>query len=741
MSCSGGGTEAAAAVLALERLLEGTKELASPATQECGHIESEAAAAAAVESVRNALVQAKEAKHRLEELSCGLTVLLNAERVQYTAAEMAGLKKKVKSVRASRMTAEERENIARELLSHEETCGREVLFAVLETNPWYDAVYDERMASSRKNTLFFVFRRYNYLLLSHRGDKAYNVESVSAESQGSDSGWLEGREMRWLLQQMVGGSNSRVLNAMLASIAASRGEELSGTAVVYMGETWKEMVGILARTDGNERLVTKRLLAVTLAQAANAVSDRDRRVKVDKKAARKAQMEKQPLPQDAEEVTALPLVPLHLRLKTAAREDLFPFCQAWSLLAAVERQLTSNRWDASPPGVLDKLPTVFKEAMQKILSLKSSVRPFVEDEIFITIRQETSRLQALVETSQLEMALFEGFGTELETWMQQTRERSLQEEIEEALSIRSELTFNMSRSEMVVPCHVICDTDEKLTALLEEIGPPLTAQKGSLIYLAEGGSRMYNLSTPQSDSDFVGVFLWDTSMVLSSISKKKESAENKGKQARIEHSCFEARMMADMLLKGNPNVMELLFAPAAHYCSKEFELLRQHRRKLISEYAMVQYDSWVKWHLARIASGNKAATAGKLFYHALHKLAGLQCLARGDDPIVVMEDAPAAIADGDICAAISCGTITRDIILRIRKGPLEGPLSVSALLEAISLRHAVVKAQIKARNWRYPEWGDQGLLSHWLLLMRLRSYQQSTGQPTSLLRWRGMNEK
>lgn len=728
-----GGDEAAAAVMSLERLLEGMKARVAEIPSGGDHLESQATADA-MEAVRSAVIQAREAKQRMEELACGLSRELSAERSVYGTDELAQLKKKVKSVRASKMTREEAENIASELVEREGKCGREVLFAVVETNPWYDAVYDERMASSRKNTLFYAFRRHNHLLLSHRGDKAEAVEAVSVETQGSDGSWLEGREMRWLAQQMVGGSNSRVLNAMLATIAHAKGEAIFGTAVVFVGDSWQEMVEILRDSDGNERLITKRLLSVTLAQAANAVSDRDRRVKVDKKAARKAQMEKKGKQQVAHQPSAVFSIPPHLRLKAAAREDLFLFCQAWSLMATVERQLTTGVWDASPPGPNENIPTVFKEAMERILRLKSVVCPSVEDELFVSLRQEACRLEAVLEKAQLEQKLHKGFGPELELWMQKSRERFLQAELEKSLHIRSDLTFDGEEGEEIATCHVICDNDEKLEALLKEIGPPLTSQKGSLIYLAEGGSRMYNLSTPESDSDFVGVFLWDTSVVLSSISKKKESAENKGKQARIEHSCFEARMMAEMLLKGNPNVVELLFAPSAHFCSKEFEFLRQHRRKLISEYAMVQYDSWVKWHLARIASGSKAERAGKLFYHALHKLAGLQCLARGEDPVVVMDDGPTPLSDEEICGAIAAGNITRDVILRIRKGPLEGPLSVSALLEATSGRHAAVKAQIKARNWRYPEWGDQGLLTHWLLLMRLRSHQGSR-EPSTALTW------
>eukprot|EP00011_Vannellida_sp_DIVA3-517-6-12_P007392 CAMPEP_0114632148 /NCGR_PEP_ID=MMETSP0168-20121206/14778_1 /TAXON_ID=95228 ORGANISM="Vannella sp., Strain DIVA3 517/6/12" /NCGR_SAMPLE_ID=MMETSP0168 /ASSEMBLY_ACC=CAM_ASM_000044 /LENGTH=738 /DNA_ID=CAMNT_0001843735 /DNA_START=42 /DNA_END=2255 /DNA_ORIENTATION=+ len=731
----GRSEEAAAAVLALERLVEEAKAREAEAAvrrEKCDGSEdiaehcdwSEAQAASeALECVRAALIQAREAKQKMEEMDCGITRSLNAEQATYPQHGLTALRKLVKGVRPSHMKETERESIVAALLEEEKKSGREVLFVLLESNAWFDAIYEERMASSKRNGLFFVYRRESSLFLSHRGDKGDATESVSAEAFGADAGWLEGREIRWLCQQLAGGSNARVLQALLASKGARAGERAEGSAVLYESDAWKALVELCFRGCGRERLFSKRLLSVCVTQASNFLSDRDSRVKIDKKKAKQERDKRQKEIAAGVDVPAFTMPP-HLRLKAAAREDLFLFCQTWSMLAAIERYLSSGRWDLSPPlSVGDGLSPEFGEAWEQLQSLKKAIVPEKEYALFVAAWKASDRLSAIVAKSSLPDRVDKAFGGELEEWMGATRAAKLEQELTAALATREDL---LEEKETVTPCHIICDTDEKLTELLNEIGPPLTQQEGTLLYLAEGGSRMYNLSTPESDSDFVGVFLWKTSSVLSSIGKKKESAENKGKQARIEHSCFEARMMADMLLKGNPNVIELLFAPSAHYCSKEFELLRQHRRRLISEYVMVQYDSWVKWHIARIRSSAKEDRAGKLFYHALHKLAGLQCLARGDNPIVVMQDGPSPLADDEICQRIRDGRITRDVILRIRKGPLTGPLAVSSLLEAVSERHTAVKAVIKARSWRYPEWGDQGLLTHWLLLMRLRSHSSTT---------------
>ena len=162
---------------------------------------------------------------------------------------------------------------------------------------------------------------------------------------------------------------------------------------------------------------------------------------------------------------------------------------------------------------------------------------------------------------------------------------------------------------------------DELCTLVQEIGTPLASiPTERILFLVEAGSRMYNLSMPSSDRDFVAIYASPTKQILSCINWPKECADNRGKSLPIEHCCYEARMFTEMLIKGNPNVIEMLFTNNVSYAHPLWEELVARRERLLSESALQQYVGWVVTHLKLIGKSTHIGREGKLFYHAFHKL-------------------------------------------------------------------------------------------------------------------------
>ncbi len=54
-------------------------------------------------------------------------------------------------------------------------------------------------------------------------------------------------------------------------------------------------------------------------------------------------------------------------------------------------------------------------------------------------------------------------------------------------------------------------------------------------------------------------FLFQPRLPIISQDLIKESFDNQGKSLAVEHKVYEAKLFCEMLIKGNPNIMEMLF--------------------------------------------------------------------------------------------------------------------------------------------------------------------------------------
>ncbi len=153
-------------------------------------------------------------------------------------------------------------------------------------------------------------------------------------------------------------------------------------------------------------------------------------------------------------------------------------------------------------------------------------------------------------------------------------------------------------------------TQDQLTLLL---GHPLTPEEyhgwkvlDRLVVAAFSGSYAYGLATEESDVNLVLVVCPppENTFGLSVF----EGSDRKDEQ--LDLKVYALRKLFQMLAKGNPNVLELLFLPEGYYLGgPPFEKLREHRHLFVTKQALTAACGYAASHLARLEPGK--ATPGE----------------------------------------------------------------------------------------------------------------------------------
>lgn len=88
----------------------------------------------------------------------------------------------------------------------------------------------------------------------------------------------------------------------------------------------------------------------------------------------------------------------------------------------------------------------------------------------------------------------------------------------------------------------------------------------NLILKVRVGSHLYGTSTPESDEDFVGVFVPDAKYLLGlgrieevDLGVKSKDAEGKNTKDAVDYKAYTLERFASLALQNNPNILEILF--------------------------------------------------------------------------------------------------------------------------------------------------------------------------------------
>jgi hypothetical protein len=579
----------------------------------------------------------------------------------YPDSHFGDLKSTVRSNAPQYLHAKWRKAIVDQLLSTMEREGKHVLFACLYCCPWFAAAHSDRQAKAKKNSLFFVYRTNTAFYLSHvsQHSKAY------AESVGCDrtDEWLSGREIRWFICQILAGNNKYVQALFLQP-----------EQVLVETDEWRQLLAILAPPS---QFLTRKLLASCLGQALGAVAVHD--PKLNLRARQKAQQQVRDKP-TAENVmilspdartdvehfcTALRLVQacvniccnstmaspidvtslIHdpaassaVELQQQQQSEQQSECHTAATAATPPPAAATAATDAPTPCSLASASATISQALTAnsvdhhslndasfikalvVLLRSTSGRSNAESDalLFSIIMRLHTVVKNATATSSVANTVSSTLNDRIGEWLHKLRSTSfLSETIVDASLSNSDLAIDQSDNRVTTTCHSI----DELNTLMHEIGKPLASFPAErILFVVEAGSRMYNLSTPTSDRDFVAIYAAATQDVLGCITWPKESTDNRGKNLAIEHCCYETRMFTEMLIKGNPNVIEMLFTNNASYAHPLWQQLVANRQRLLSESVLQQYVGWVITHMKLIGKSTHAGREGKLFYHCFHKL-------------------------------------------------------------------------------------------------------------------------
>lgn len=104
----------------------------------------------------------------------------------------------------------------------------------------------------------------------------------------------------------------------------------------------------------------------------------------------------------------------------------------------------------------------------------------------------------------------------------------------------------------------------------------LVSPSGNLLYLSEFGSKLYGTNSPDSDSDYKGVFLPNKTDLLLGIHKKDVhfttgEQNSKNNKDDIDIQLWSLQYFLELIGKGDTNALDLLFSIYSKHNDKYFE--------------------------------------------------------------------------------------------------------------------------------------------------------------------------
>lgn len=222
-----------------------------------------------------------------------------------------------------------------------------------------------------------------------------------------------------------------------------------------------------------------------------------------------------------------------------------------------------------------------------------------------------------------------------------------------------------------------------------------------------GGSAAYGASTATSDRDYLCVFAAPLRAAVS-IGGPRDTLEwaaphaadgaGADKAGVVEVVAYEAAKYCALLLKGNPKVVEPIFAAvtgdAENFVAPEFAALAERcRGALLTRTTLRQYVGYARVKLHALRGAKTEAEARKAAYHALRLAWEARRIALGAAPVVRLTGAE------------------REKVLDVRAGRLA---LADAEREAVAVLDEACAAE-SAPGCTLPDATDPALLGDWLV--------------------------
>ena len=216
------------------------------------------------------------------------------------------------------------------------------------------------------------------------------------------------------------------------------------------------------------------------------------------------------------------------------------------------------------------------------------------------------------------------------------------------------------------------------------------------IFIKVWGSWSHNTNIPGSDVDYLGVFSSPSNRILSLDPPSDIIVKEKP-----DFQAYEALKFAQLLVKGNPAVIECLFTEKFYWGSLEWDYLKSSKQKLLSQKVVEQYLGYAKGQLHRLKNDKSLHTSGgkyntKWAYHIIRILDDGLRIAQGGVPVVWKEG-----EEKEFLKQIRYGKYSKD--------------------EIYSLAENRINKIDSLKPWNLPEKADKGILNEWLRLVYFES--------------------
>jgi len=220
--------------------------------------------------------------------------------------------------------------------------------------------------------------------------------------------------------------------------------------------------------------------------------------------------------------------------------------------------------------------------------------------------------------------------------------------------------------------------------------------KGTVLYCQVTGSYAYNLAHEDSDVDYLGVYVFDTLEFLSlnnNLPREALATQPETHPDRDDISLHEIGHFAQLLAKGNPFMVESLFAEKNVYRTPHWEKLTASiRNTTLNQRTVEQYLSYCKHQWKR---HEKKPLPGKRLYHIVRLLYEALNIIEGRTPCVFFPEGPQL-----------------ELMKKIRTESLSG----ESLQKKVDDLFLLVEGKDKSHLLAEP---DEELISDWLVATRL----------------------
>jgi hypothetical protein len=217
---------------------------------------------------------------------------------------------------------------------------------------------------------------------------------------------------------------------------------------------------------------------------------------------------------------------------------------------------------------------------------------------------------------------------------------------------------------------------------------------GFMIFAKVAGSHSHNTNIDTSDLDGLGIYVAPTEGVLG-----YKNVEETWCNCSNDFTAHEVGKFCSLLIKGNPNIIEMLYTDRMCYTTQWWMYLREHRDSFLSRNVIGQYLGYLNAQIRKLEKGTSVHTTGgrynkKFAYHLLRLGMEAKQIADGIGPTVWYEGED------------------RKFLLDVREEKYS-----QAQVEQMAKK--MVREIEDKKPWNLPDIGDEKYLTKWLIDVRM----------------------